>query len=908
MFRRDIVEMRPHLFSLLALLLLPWAQALITRANTTAPSQDIVTWDNHSLFINGERIIIMSGEFHPWRLPSPGLWLDVLQKIKALGYNGVSFYVNWALVEGHPGEVLMDGLFDLQPFIDAAVEAGLYLIARPGPYVNSELSGGGFPGWLQRNKGELRSMAPDYLNATSTYVSKVLEVISAAQITKGGPVILVQPENEYSLANIPNIAESYKVLDPKYMEFMKKQFRENGIELPLISNDAFPLGNWAPGSGEGKLDIYAHDTYPLYGGCGDPANWTSLTPLSLTYTYQNHLQQSPTQINQDFARVFLKDLIGRSIKILNLYMTFGGTNWGNMGHPEGYTSYDHGASIRENRGIDREKYSEAKLQAHWLHVSKAYLTSVPENATTTEFVSTPELQVVPVLSNDTRFYVLRHVQYDTFERTGYKLTVPTTYGNIHVTDYDVGGVNLVYSSGEIFTWKKYQDKRLLILYGGDGEEHEFAVPSSLGEPTFEDGVNVTSCEIDRLRLVHWKVQESRQVVHFEGLEVHLLWRNDAYKHWVVDLPDLATGVVSPREGEASVIVRGPYLVRNATFSNNTLHLTGDLNETTTLEVLGGVPENACLTFNGQTLVPLRGPGGRIEADISFHTPDLALPDLHSLKWHSINSLPEIQPDYDDSAWTPASLTESNNPRNLTTPTSLYCSDYGYHGGSLIYRGSDHTLTVVIDHMGMPMDFYVHSEAMKTPRGILNYSLAGHQQSGIKWKLTGNFGGEEYVDKTRGPLNEGAMYAERQGYHLPGAPSSNWTCASPLEGITSAGVQFYTTTFDLDMPAGYDIPLSFVFENVTNEGKPAIFRAQLFVNGYQFGEYVNHLGPQTRFPVPEGILNYNGVNTVAITMWAFEATGARLQDLQISADHVIQSGYRKPGQTKQPGWETRPGAY
>ncbi|KAI8226687.1 putative beta-galactosidase E [Colletotrichum sp. SAR 10_96] len=940
MFRRDIVEMRPHLFSLLALLLLPWAQALITRANTTAPSQDIVTWDNHSLFINGERIIIMSGEFHPWRLPSPGLWLDVLQKIKALGYNGVSFYVNWALVEGHPGEVLMDGLFDLQPFIDAAVEAGLYLIARPGPYVNSELSGGGFPGWLQRNKGELRSMAPDYLNATSTYVSKVLEVISAAQITKGGPVILVQPENEYSLANIPNIAESYKVLDPKYMEFMKKQFRENGIELPLISNDAFPLGNWAPGSGEGKLDIYAHDTYPLYGGCGDPANWTSLTPLSLTYTYQNHLQQSPStpysileyqggapdpwggvgldncaaQINQDFARVFLKDLIGRSIKILNLYMTFGGTNWGNMGHPEGYTSYDHGASIRENRGIDREKYSEAKLQAHWLHVSKAYLTSVPENATTTKFVSTPELQVVPVLSNDTRFYVLRHVQYDTFERTGYKLTVPTTYGNIHVTDYDVGGVNLVYSSGEIFTWKKYQDKRLLILYGGDGEEHEFAVPSSLGEPTFEDGVNVTSCEIDRLRLVHWKVQESRQVVHFEGLEVHLLWRNDAYKHWVVDLPDLATGVVSPREGEASVIVRGPYLVRNATFSNNTLHLTGDLNETTTLEVLGGVPENACLTFNGQTLVPLRGPGGRIEADISFHTPDLALPDLHSLKWHSINSLPEIQPDYDDSAWTPASLTESNNPRNLTTPTSLYCRDPHVSNFTQAFQlqpldaGSDHTLTVVIDHMGMPMDFYVHSEAMKTPRGILNYSLAGHQQSGIKWKLTGNFGGEEYVDKTRGPLNEGAMYAERQGYHLPGAPSSNWTCASPLEGITSAGVQFYTTTFDLDMPAGYDIPLSFVFENVTNEGKPAIFRAQLFVNGYQFGEYVNHLGPQTRFPVPEGILNYNGVNTVAITMWAFEATGARLQDLQISADHVIQSGYRKPGQTKQPGWETRPGAY
>jgi beta-galactosidase GanA len=105
-------------------------------------------------------------------LPVPDLCLDIFQKIKALGYNGVSFYVDWALLEGKPGEYRAEGVFDLQPFFDAAQEAGIYLIARPGPYINAEVSGGGFPGWLQRINGTLRTRAPDYLEATDKYVSR----------------------------------------------------------------------------------------------------------------------------------------------------------------------------------------------------------------------------------------------------------------------------------------------------------------------------------------------------------------------------------------------------------------------------------------------------------------------------------------------------------------------------------------------------------------------------------------------------------------------------------------------------------------------------------------------------------------------------------------------------------------
>lgn len=78
-------------------------------------------------------MFVFSGEFHPYRLPVPGLWLDVFQKVKALGFNAVSFYSDWALLEGQPGNYTAEGVFAFEPFFEAAQQAGIYLIARPGP-------------------------------------------------------------------------------------------------------------------------------------------------------------------------------------------------------------------------------------------------------------------------------------------------------------------------------------------------------------------------------------------------------------------------------------------------------------------------------------------------------------------------------------------------------------------------------------------------------------------------------------------------------------------------------------------------------------------------------------------------------------------------------------------------------
>lgn len=224
-----------------------------------------VTWDQHSIMVHGERIMFFSGEFHPFRLPVPGLWLDVFQKIKAMGFNGVSFYTYWGLLEGNPGHVNTDGIFALDEFFRAAKEAGIYLVARPGPYINAETAAGGLPGWTLRIKGTLRSTSPDYLNATQTYVSAIGKIIAAAQITNGGPVIMVQPENEYT--TWPGVTDFPSEMNREYMAYVEQQFRDTGITVPFLMNDNFVKGYFAPGSGLGSVDLYGIDAYPLRYDC-----------------------------------------------------------------------------------------------------------------------------------------------------------------------------------------------------------------------------------------------------------------------------------------------------------------------------------------------------------------------------------------------------------------------------------------------------------------------------------------------------------------------------------------------------------------------------------------------------------------------------------------------------------------
>jgi hypothetical protein len=103
----------------------------------------------------------------------------------------------------------------------------------------------------------------------------------------------------------------------------------------------------------------------------------------------------------------------------------------------------------------------------------------------------------------------------------------------------------------------------------------------------------------------------------------------------------------------------------------------------------------------------------------------------------------------------------------------------------------------------------------------------------------------YPDKTRGIFNEGGLFGERKGWHLPGFDTTSWHTRDLSAGLPDghAGAGFFVTTFKLDIPTGYDVPISFVFDNVAQP-----YRALLFVNGWHFGKRVANLGSV----VPPGV--------------------------------------------------------
>lgn len=554
-----------------------------------------------------------------------------------------------------------------------------------------------------------------------------------------------------------------------------------------------------------------------------------------------------------------------------------------------------------------------KLQAGLLQSSPAYLLSQPDNGSYGVYTDASTVATTRLSANSTSFFIVRHGDLQAQSNASYKLKLPTSRGNltipqlggslslngrdskIHVMDYDVGGINLVYSSAEVFTWKKSGKKSVLVLYGGQNETHEFSVERSLGLPSNIEGQGVKVRRVASGIAVHWKVEPTRRVVYFgEDLEVHLLWRNEAYDYWVLDLPAPAPvgRYSSPSRANNSVIVKGGYLLRTAEISGNRLTLTGDVNATTEIELVAGPPSISEIYFNGRR-VRTASSNGRLHGNVTFHDPKLKLPDFTTQKWSYVNSLPEVEESYDDRQWVVCNKTTPANIRNLTTPTSLYASDYGFNGGSLFYRGTftangsetslyllteggfayghsvwlnstnigvwegvstemfynqtlalkdlkageTYVLSVLIDHMGNDENFPANVYTMRDPRGIIDYTLHGREKETISWKITGNLGGEQYQDHSRGPLNEGGIYAERQGYHLPGAPVQQWETRSPFSDIAPLGVGFYATSFDLRMPLGYDIPLSVVFTNTTGQdSSPARFRSEIFVNGWQFGKY------------------------------------------------------------------------
>ncbi|EJL76124.1 glycoside hydrolase family 35 protein [Chryseobacterium populi] len=310
--------------------------------------------DGHFL-LSGKPFTIYSGEMHYPRVPSE-YWKHRLQMMKSMGLNTVTTYVFWNYHEEEPGKWNFSGEKDLKKFIKTAQEAGLYVIIRPGPYVCAEWEFGGYPWWLQKDKNlEIRTDNKAFLKQCENYINELAKQIIPLQINNGGPVIMVQAENEFGsyVAQRKDISlEQHKKYSHKIKDFLVK----SGITVPFFTSD----GSWLfkEGSIEGAL--------PTANGEGDVDNLRKKInefnngkgPYMVAEYYPGWLDHWA----EPFVKVSTEDVVKQTELYIkngisfNYYMIHGGTNFGftsganydkNHDIQPDLTSYDYDAPINE---------------------------------------------------------------------------------------------------------------------------------------------------------------------------------------------------------------------------------------------------------------------------------------------------------------------------------------------------------------------------------------------------------------------------------------------------------------------------------------------------------------------------------------------------------------------------------
>jgi beta-galactosidase len=894
-----------------------------------------ITWDRYSLEIDGRRLFMWAGEFEYWRLPSPSLWRDVLEKMKAAGFNTVATYFNWDYHSPAPGVYDFTGVRDVDRFLDIADQVGMYVIARPGPYINAETDGGGLPSWLGDVKARARTTDPGYLAAADEWLGHIDPIIARHQLTNGtGTVLAYQVENElYGLHNTDAVNRAM-------LAHLEAKARADGITVPLVGSD-----DGAFTSGLGAMDFEGFTEYPQGFKCSEPDTWHGLTDFAAdrakvpdTPLYLAEYQGGAFDAwggpgndacrrltGPDFERVADEAALAGGSTMQNYYMTYGGTSWGWLPYPGGYSSYDYGAAISESRQLTA-KYTQQKLIGY-LTQSVAPLTKT--DPVDVAAATDPAVTVLGRRNPDTGTTFLQvrpaDVTATTDEHTHLALqlgrlgdypTVPQQPGTdveldghdskFLLANYRLGAQRLVYSTSDFLTQSVAEAGDVAVFYGRRGQDGE-TVLRYAQRPRVQVLAGTVHVAWDArrgdLRLDYRHDGLARVLVRTGGRDLLLLLADDATAgtFWRVGTP------------AGPVLVRGPELVRTARLAGHRrIELTGDTAGTEPLEVFApsGVRP---VTWNGRTVRTAVTSSDTLAGALRGPRP-VRLPALTS--WRYRYDTPEAAPGYDDSGWTRADHTSSNNSHWDGTAPVLNADDYGYHHGDIWYRGhfaatgsetaatitagtsghdafavwlnghylgsatgsdshrfafpagavrpgADNVLAVLVENMAHDQD-RVADDSYSQPRGVQTALLAG-SSTPIAWRLRGTPGADHPADATRGAMNNGGLHGEWAGYYLPRAADRSWSRVALPHTQDRPGVAWYRDTFSLHLPRQQDVPLAV---RIAHDPGPS-FRALIYVNGWLIGRYVADVGPQHTFPVPAGILRPNGRNTIAIAGWGLD---------------------------------------
>lgn len=348
---------------------------------------------SNDFLLDGRPFQIISGEMHPSRIPAE-YWRHRIQMAKAMGCNTISVYLFWNYHESQEGIFdFHSGNHDIARFITTAQEEGMWVIIRPGPYVCAEWEFGGLPPYLLREADiKIRCIDQTYMKAAERYLSRLSDVIRPFLITNGGPVLMLQVENEYgSYGNDRNYTAAIKNIWEKY-----------GIDVPFFTGDgpttfmleAGTLPGCAvgldSGSSQGDFDL-ASSINP-----GVPVFSSETYPGWLTHWGEKWVKPDTSGILREIR--FLMD----NRKSFNLYVIHGGTNFGftagansgGKGYEPDVTSYDYDAPVNEQGQATAKYMAIRNLIGSYLPEGKR-LPPIPEPIPA---MNIPEIKMKPFAS------------------------------------------------------------------------------------------------------------------------------------------------------------------------------------------------------------------------------------------------------------------------------------------------------------------------------------------------------------------------------------------------------------------------------------------------------------------------------------------------------------------------------
>ena len=431
-------------FTMLSLL------SLITVNAHAAGKAGDFTVGNRTFLLNGEPFIVKAAELHYPRIPRP-YWEHRIKMCKALGMNTICLYVFWNIHEQEEGQFDFTGNNDVAEFCRLAHKNGMYVIVRPGPYVCAEWEMGGLPWWLLKKKDiKLREQDPYFMERVRIFEKKVGEQLASLTIQNGGPVIMVQVENEYG---------SYGE-DKAYVSEIRDIVKASGFDkVALFQCD------WASNFTKNGLDDLIW-TMNFGTGANIDEQFKRLgelrptSPQMCSEFWSGWFDKWGAQHETRPAKAMVEgidQMLDKGISF-SLYMTHGGTSFGHWaganspGFAPDVTSYDYDAPINEY-GQATDKYYELRnTLAKYNNGEK--LPNVPKPVS--EIISIPKFtlkEYAPLIVGIDKSVKSRDVK--TFEDMDmgwgsmiYTTELPHTNGNSVLTLNECHDYAIIYVNGE----------------------------------------------------------------------------------------------------------------------------------------------------------------------------------------------------------------------------------------------------------------------------------------------------------------------------------------------------------------------------------------------------------------------------------------------------------------------------